>query len=212
MNIARFSVTRPVAVTMRIAALVLLGAICLTRLPIDLLPKVSFPTVAVVTQWPNVAPEEIEAQVTRPVEQAVSSVPGLYQVNSQTAEGVSTVRVQFQWGTDIGQGAVDVLQLVERARQRFPVDPTLQSPVVYKYDPSQLPIMIFGVSGEKDPVKLRTLLDNQVSPMLESADGVASSVISGGQQRAIIIDVDPARLRSHHLSLDDVNRRIAAEN
>jgi HAE1 family hydrophobic/amphiphilic exporter-1 len=212
MNFAQFSVTRPVAVTMRIAALVLLGAICLTRLPIDLLPKVSFPTVAVVTQWPNVAPEEIEAQVTRPVEQAVSSVPGLYQVNSQTAEGVSTVRVQFQWGTDIGQGAVDVLQLVERARQRFPVDPTLQSPVVYKYDPSQLPIMIFGVSGEKDPVKLRTLLDNQVSPMLESADGVASAVISGGQQRAIIIDVDPARLRSHHLSLDDVNRRIAAEN
>ena len=212
MNFAQFSVTRPVAVTMRIAALVLLGAICLTRLPIDLLPKVSFPTVAVVTQWPNVAPEEIEAQVTRPVEQAVSSVPGLYQVNSQTVEGVSTVRVQLQWGTDIGQGAVDVLQLVERARQRFPIDPTLQSPVVYKYDPTQLPIMIFGVSGESDPVKLRQLLDNQISPMLESADGVASAVITGGQQRAIIIDVDPAKLRAHHLSLDDVNRRIAAEN
>src|SRR5438067_7570132 len=212
MNFARFSVTRPVAVTMRIAALVLLGAICATKLPIDLLPNVSIPTVAVVTQWPNVAPEEIETQVTRPIEEAVSSVPNMYQVTSQTDEGVSTVRVQFRWGTDIGQGAVDVLQLVERARQRFPTDPTLQTPIVYKYDPSQLPIMIFGVSGEKDPVKLRTLLDNEVSPMIESADGVASAVISGGQQRAIIVDVDPARLRSHHLSLDDVNRRIAAEN
>src|SRR5436189_2111554 len=67
MNFARFSVTRPVAVTMRIAALVLMGAICLLRLPIDLLPAVSIPTCAVVTQWPNVAPEEIEAQVTRPI-------------------------------------------------------------------------------------------------------------------------------------------------
>src|SRR6478672_2613814 len=101
MNIAKWSVNKPVAVTMRIAALVLLGAICLTRLPIDLLPKVSIPTVAVVTQWPNVSPEEIEAQVTRPIEQAVSSVPGLYQVSSTTTEGQSTVRVQFQWGIDI---------------------------------------------------------------------------------------------------------------
>src|SRR5919202_4876886 len=163
MNFARFSVTRPVAVTMRIAALVLLGAICLTRLPIDLLPAVSIPTVAVVTQWPNVAPEEIEAQVTRPIEEAVSSVPNVYQVSSSTTEGVSTVRCQFRWGTDVGQGAVDVLQLVERARTSFPTDPTLQTPVVFKYDPSQLPILIYGVTGESDPVKLFTLLNNYVS-------------------------------------------------
>src|SRR5436309_5423793 len=123
MNFARFSVTRPVAVTMRIAALVLLGAICLTRLPIDLLPAVSIPVVAVVTQWPNVAPEEIEAQVTRPIEEAVSSAPGMYQVSSNTTQGSSTVRVQFRWGVDIGKGAVDVRQLVEKARQRFPTDP-----------------------------------------------------------------------------------------
>lgn len=212
MNFACFSVTRPVAVTMRIAALVLMGAICLLRLPIDLLPAVSIPTCAVVTQWPNVAPEEIEAQVTRPIEEAVSSVPNMYQVSSSTVEGSSTVRVQFRWGTDIGQGAVDVLQLVERARQRFPTDPTLQTPIVYKYDPSQLPILIFGVSGGSDPVKLRTLLDNEVSPMIESADGVASAVATGGEQRAIIVDVDPERLRAHHLSLDSVIRRIAQEN
>src|SRR2546423_399430 len=191
MNFARFSVTRPVAVTMRIAALVLLGAICATKLPIDLLPKVSLPTVAINTSWPNVSPEEVEAQVTRPLEQAVSSVPNLYQVTSNTVEGNSTVRVQFQWGTNIGRAAVDVLQLVGRARQRFPTDPTLQTPIVFKYDPSQLPILIYGVSGEQDPVKLRQLLDNQVTPILESADGVASAVVTGGQQRAIMIDVDP---------------------
>ncbi len=212
MNFAKFSVTRPVAVTMRIAALVLLGAICLTRLPIDLLPKVSIPTVAIVTQWPNVAPEEIEAQVTRPVEQAVSAVSNMYEVSSQTDEGVSTVRVQFQWGTDIGQAAVEVLQLINRARQNFPIDPTLQVPIVYRYDPSQLPILIYTVSGESDPVKLKTLLKNEVSPMIESANGVAAAVITGGQDRALIVDVDVNRLRAFHIMLPQVVRRIEQEN
>lgn len=212
MNIARFAVTRPVAVIMRIAALVLLGAICLTRLPVDLIPKVSIPTVSVITQWPNVAPEEIEAQVTRPIERAVSSVPSMYTVNSTSDEGVSSVRIQFDWGTDMGQAAVDVLQAVERAKRSFPNDPTLQMPIVSKTDPTQIPILIFGVSGVQDPVKLRTLLDNQVSPIIESADGVASAVVTGGEQRSIIIDVDPARLQAHHMSLGDIEKRLVQEN
>jgi len=212
MNIARFAVNRPVAVIMRIAALVLLGLVCLTRLPVDLLPKVTLPSISVVTQWPNVAPEEIEAQVTRPVERAVSSVTGLYQVTSSSTQGVSQVRIQFQWGTDIGQAAVDVMQLVQRAKRSFPTDPTLQDPIVYKFDPSQMPILTFGISGMKDSVKLRTLLDNQVSPMIESADGVASATVTGGEQRAVIVNVDPDRLRAHHMSLGQVMGRLLEEN
>lgn len=212
MSIADHAVNRPVAVIMRIAALVLLGLICLTRLPVDLLPKVTLPAVSISTQWPNVAPEEIEAQVTRVIERAVSSAPNLYEVSSSSREGRSTVRIQFQWGTDIGQAAVDVLQLVERAKRQFPNDPTLQTPTVFKMDPNQMPILTFGISGESDPVKLRTLLDNQVAPMIESANGVASVTVTGGDQRAIVVDVDPEALRAHHLSLADVMRRITQEN
>jgi len=212
MNVAKFAVSRPVAVTMQIAALVLLGAICLTRLPVDLLPKVSVPTIAVSTQWPNVAPEEIEVQVTRPIEEAVSSATNVYQVSSSTIEGSSVVRIQFQWGTDIGQAAVEVLQLVQRAVRSFPTDATLRTPIVYRFDPTQSPILVFGLSGERDPVKLRTLLDNQICPMVESANGVASAVATGGQERAIIVDVDPDRLRAHGLSLADVMRRLVQEN
>ncbi len=212
MSIARFSVTRPITVIMRIAGLVLLGVICLTRLPVDLLPNVTLPMVSVYTQWPNVAPEEIEAEVTRPIERALSTTPGLYHVTSSTEEGNSMVRVQFRWGTDIGRAAVDVLQLVQNAKRSFPSDPTLQDPIVAKIDPSQIPILIFGVSGEKDPVKLRTLLDNQIAPMIESAGGVASASVTGGQQRSIIVDVDPVKLRAHHMALADVMRRIVQEN
>ncbi|MDO8632846.1 MAG: efflux RND transporter permease subunit, partial [Phycisphaerales bacterium] len=212
MSIASFAVTRPVAVVMRIAALVLLGDVCFFRLPVDLLPDVTLPTVMITTQWPNVAPEEIEAQVTRPLERAVSSAPNMYQVSSSSLEGSSVVRVQFRWGADIGQAAVDVLQQVERARRQFPTDPTLQTPIVVKADPNQFPILVFGVSGMNDRVKLRTLLDNQVTPILDSANGVASANVTGGQQRAIIVDVDPYKLHAHHISLSDVMRRIMEEN
>jgi HAE1 family hydrophobic/amphiphilic exporter-1 len=212
MNIARFSVTRPVAVTMRIAALVLLGAICYLRLPIDLLPEVTIPTVAVSTQWPNVAPQEMEAQITRPLEEALSTTPNMERISSTSSEGGSFVRVQFRWGTDIGQAAVDVLQLVQRAQRRFPDDPTIDTPTVFKFDPSQQPILVYGVTGIKDPVKLRTVLDNDVAPILESADGVASAVVSGGEERAVMVDVDPMRLRARNLSMNDVVKRIAQEN
>lgn len=212
MNIAEFSVKRPVAITMRIASLVLLGAICATMLPIDLLPKVSLPTVAVVTTWPNVAPEEMETQITRPVERAVSSAQGLYQVTSSSIEGNSMVRIQFNWATDMGQAAVDVLQLVQRAQRNFPNDPTLQMPVVFKADPTQAPILIYGVSGEKDPVKLRMLMDNQVAPIIESANGVSSATVTGGLSRSVIVDVDSARLRAYHLTLSAISTRIGQEN
>ncbi|MDR3690852.1 MAG: efflux RND transporter permease subunit [Fimbriimonas sp.] len=211
-SLAKFSVERPVAVSMRIAALVVLGAICLTKLPIDLLPKITIPTVGVNTSYANVAPEDMESVVTRPVEEAVSSAPNIYSVQSTSTLGNSSVRIQFQWGTDIGQAAVDVLQLVERARAGFPLDPNLQTPIVYKFDPSQLPIMIFGVTGIDSPTHLRDVLDNQVTPMFESANGVASCVASGGLPRAIVVNVDPAKLQSYGISLSQVESRIVQEN
>lgn len=212
MNIPRFSVSRPVLVTMQIASLVLLGALCLTRLPVDLLPEVTLPTLSITTNWPNVAPEEIEAQITRPLERAVSAVPNMYQVTSSSVEGSSQVRVQFRWGADIGEATIDVLQQIERARRLFPDDPTIQTPTLRKFDPSQIPILTFGVSGIDDPVKLRTLLDNQVTPILDSADGVASASVTGGLARAILVDVDKDRLQAHRISLSDVIRRISQEN
>ena len=212
MNLARFSVQRPIAVVMRIAALVLLGVVCLTKLPVDLLPKITIPIVVVNTTWPNVAPQEMETQVTRPIEQAVSSAPGIQQVTSNSTLGSSSVRVQFNWGTDIGQAAIDVLQLVQRARQQLPDDPTLQNPVVYKFDPATLPIRIYGVSGIEDIVKLRSLLANEISPLVASAEGVATATVTGGQTRSIIVEVDPVKLQAYGLSLDLVQRRLVQEN
>lgn len=214
MNIGKFAVTRPVAVTMRIAALLVLGLVCLMRLPVDLLPRVDIPTVAITTNWPNTAPEEMESQITRPIEQAVSTVPGLRTVTSNSGLGNSFVRVQFNYGVDIDAAAIDVMQSVQRAKRSFPQDPTLTEPSVFKFDPSTLPILVYGISedGNDNLVTLRRRLNDEISPILESAGGVAQVNLSGGQDRAIMIDVDPTKLKALGLSISDIRDRISQEN
>lgn len=213
MNIGKFSVTRPVAVTMRIAALVLLGWICLMRLPIDLLPRIDIPTVAIRVGWPNTSPEEMETQITRPLEQAVSTVRGLYMVSSTSNQGSSFVRVQFDYGVDIDQASIDVAQAVQRAKGRFPRDDTISEPQVFKFDPTSLPILVYAVSStDGDLVKLRSRMINELSPIIEAAGGVASVDISGGQDRAIMVDVDPTKLRAYGISLTSISQRLRQEN
>ncbi|MGV3613968.1 MAG: efflux RND transporter permease subunit [Fimbriimonas sp.] len=214
MNVGKFAVTRPVAVTMRVAALVLLGIVCLMRLPIDLLPRVEVPTVAVNVSWPNTSPEEMESRITRPIEQAVSTVPGLRLVTSNSGLGSSFVRIQFNYGVDIDAAAIDVMQAVQRAKRGFPNDQTLSEPSVFKFDPSTLPILVYGVSeeGKDDLISLRRKLTNEISPIVESAGGVAQVNISGGQDRAIMIEVDPRKLQALGVSITDVANRMREEN
>ncbi len=212
MSVARWSVSRPVAVTMRIAALVLLGAICFLRIPVDLLPQVDLPIVAVRTSWPNTPPQEIETQISRPIEQAVSTVPGIYSVNSSSEFGSSNVRVTLNYGVDVDKAAVDVLQYVQRATRSFPNDPNITPPTVFKFDPNSFPITIYGVTGIEDPIALRTLLVNEIAPVIESTQGVAEVTVTGGRERAIIVNVDPAKLQAFDATLPEITARIRAEN
>ncbi len=198
---------------MRIAALVLLGYICLLRLPIDLLPRVDIPTVAVRVSWPNTAPEEMETQIARPIEQAVSTVRGMYLVSSSSTLGSASVRIQFNFGVNVDQATIDVIQAVQRARGRFPTDPTISEPSIFKFDPSSLPILVYGVSSDSmDLIHLRARMTNEISPMIEASGGVASVNISGGQDRAIMIDVDPVQLQAHSVTMSDISRRLQQEN
>ncbi|HTQ10319.1 MAG TPA: efflux RND transporter permease subunit, partial [Fimbriimonadaceae bacterium] len=212
MNIGKWSVTRPVAVTMRIAALGLLGFICLLRTPIDLLPKIDIPTVAVTVSWPNTPPETMETQITRPLEQAAASVPGLYMVSSTSSLGSSFVRVQLNYGVDVDQATLDVIQQVQRAVRRFPNDPTITPPSVFKFDPSSLPILSYGVTGDPNLIHLRDLMDNTISPILQSANGVAQVNVSGGYVRAIIVNADPKKLQAYGLSMAAITQRLSQEN
>lgn len=213
MDIAAISVNRPVATWMRILIFVMLGAIAYTQLPVELLPDITRPSVYVVTQWPGVAPEDMETQITEPVEDAVATVPGLLRLSSSTSEGNSRVTVEFEPGHDMKQAAIDVLQLVQRAQRSFPTDdPTLQMPTVQKFDPNSMPVLILGVSGISDPVRLRSVLEDEIKPILESAEGVGSVEVNGGQERAIMVEFNTQSLLAHSLTSTDLVNALRTEN
>ncbi len=150
MSIPRLAIARPVTMFMISFVVVLLGAISLTRLPVDLMPDVSYPTITVRVGYTGVGPLEMEELVTRPIEQAVSAVAGLDQINSTSSEGNANVRLNFAWGTDLNEAADEVRTRIDRVRGRLPED--ADPPTIFKFDSTSMPIMGIGVEGDFDPV------------------------------------------------------------
>src|SRR5687768_7931119 len=210
MSIPRLAINRPVTMFMISFVVILLGAISLTRLPVDLMPESEFPSITVRVNYSGVGPLEMEELVTRPIEQAVSAIAGLEQVNSTSSEGSSQVRLQFAWGTDLNEAADEVRTRVDRVRGRMPED--ADPPTVFKFDSNSFPIMGIGVEGDYDPVTLRELATNDLSPRLERVEGVAAVTIDGGLRRQIHVDLSREKITGLNLSVDRVTQVLRSEN
>ena len=210
MSIPRLAINRPVTMFMICLVVMLLGGISLTRLPVDLMPESEFPSITVRVNYTGVGPLEMEELVTRPLEQAVSAIAGLEEVNSTSAEGNSNVRLQFAWGTDLNEAADEVRTRVDRVRGRMPED--ADPPTVFKFDSNSMPIMGIGVKGDFDPVTLRELATNDLSPRLERAEGVAAVTIDGGLRRQIHVDLSREKITGLNLSVDRVTNVLRSEN
>ena len=189
MNIARFSVHRPVFTIMVTLIVIILGGISLFRLPVDLMPDITYPTLSISTTYENASPEEIEELVTRPIEEAMSAVPGVEEVTSISSEGSSNVRVTFAWGTDLDAAANDIRDRLDRVIRRLPDD--ADRPSLRKFDLASFPILILGASSHLDPVQMRRIIDDQVKYRIERVPGVASLDVWGGLDREIHVDLDP---------------------
>src|SRR3984893_3689611 len=213
MSIARFAVTRRVAVAMLSAAIVVLGIFAAPRLAVALLPAFAPPVVSVTVAYGNVSPETIESTVTRPIENAVSRVSGIDILESNSYQGLSTVRVQFAFGTDINVAAVDVQQQVARIRASLPNDPSLQEPQVIKADPNATPVLVLEVTDPSRTQRdLSDIIINELSDELASVRGVGSVGVSGVTQRAIMVEPDEHRLAAVGLTLNALMTRIKNEN
>jgi HAE1 family hydrophobic/amphiphilic exporter-1 len=151
MSIPRLAIHRPVTMFMISAVVTLLGAVSLTRLPVDLMPEFEQPTINIRTSYPGVGPLEIEELITRPVEQAVSAVPGLTRIESSSAEGNSQVRLSFDWGKSLTEATDEVRTRIDRIRARLPDD--ADNPTIFKFDSNVLPVMQIGIEGDYDPVR-----------------------------------------------------------
>lgn len=210
MSIPRIAIERPVTMFMISGVIILLGSISLSRLPVDLMPDTQVPTITVRVGYSGVGPLEMEELVTRPIEQAVSAVAGLERVDATSSEGNANLRLNFAWGTDLSEAADEVRTRLDRVRGRLPED--ADPPTVFKFDSNAMPIMGIGVQGDFDPVTLREIAQNDLSPRLERAVGVAAVTINGGLRRQIHVDLSREKIQALNLSLDRVIQILRTEN
>ncbi len=210
MSLPRTAIHRPVTMFMICGVVILLGAVSLARLPVDLMPDVSFPSLTVRVAYPGVGPLEMEELITRPVEQAVSAVAGLDQINATSSEGSSMVRLNFVWGTNLNAAADDVRSRIDRIRARLPDE--ADAPIIFKFDSTSFPILSVGVEGNYDRVALRELAQNELSPRLERVPGVASVNVEGGLRRQIHVELSKEKITALDLSVDRVINLLRTEN
>ncbi len=210
MSIPRIAIERPVTMFMISMVIILLGAISLTRLPVDLMPDTQMPTITVRVNYAGVGPLEMEELVTRPIEQAVSAVAGLDRVDSTSSEGSANIRLNFLWGTDLSEAADEVRTRLDRVRGRMPED--ADPPTVFKFDSTAMPIMGIGVEGDFDPVTLREIAQNDLSPRLERVAGVAAVTINGGLRRQIHVDLSREKITALNLTPERVIQILRTEN
>jgi HAE1 family hydrophobic/amphiphilic exporter-1 len=210
MSLPRIAIARPVAVAMFFLGVVFLGLLSFARLPIDLLPDVAYPRLVVYTTDQGAAPAEVERFITEPVEQAVSTVPGVQGVESVTREGASLVTARFAWGTDMEFAALNVREKLDNIRDQLP--DLAARPVVLRTDPRSEPVMALSVAGGRDLPGLKELSELVFKRRLEQIDGVALAQVTGGVEREIHVEVDPRLLESFGLTVQDVSTALKDAN
>lgn len=211
MSPARFSIRQPVTIAMCVLAVLVLGVISFTQLPVDLFPDISFPVVAVITSYPGASPAEVEEFVSKPIEEAAAVVEDLESIRSISQQDVSVVIIEFDWGKNMDWAAFDTREEVDPVIERLP--DAVHRPIIMKLDPQTLqPVMTLNVTGLSDLQKLRDVADDVVKPDLEKLPGVAAANIYGGLQREIQVQVDWERLAAHNLPVAQVESALRSEN
>jgi HAE1 family hydrophobic/amphiphilic exporter-1 len=210
MSIAKGPVERPILTTIIFLIVIILGVVSFSRLSIDLMPEITYPTISVSTSYGNVGPEEMEESITRPIEEALAAVQGVEEITSTSTEGSSSVRVAFNWGTDLDVAANDIRDRIDRVLSRLPED--IERPMIRKFDLSAFPIVFIGVSSNLNPLDLREIIEDQVKYRLERVPGVAAVDIRGGLNREIHVDLHAAQMKALGISTDAVMASLSNEN
>jgi len=211
MGVTKLAIKHPVAVIMAVLALIVMGMIGYSKLPVEQNPPVNFPTVTIQTTYAGTNPEEMETLITKPIEDSIAGVSGLKQVNSTSQQGVSSITCQFYLGTDVNVATNDVTQKVDAVRKRLPT--AADAPTVRKQDTSQQSVIRLVMEAKNEsPRQLRDLADNVVTSRLEQAPDVAAVNVTGGEQREIQVNIDRDRLNAYGITIGQVASAITAAN
>lgn len=208
------TVVRPVTTAMVTVAVLVFGLVAFTRLPVELLPDLAYPSLTIQTEDLNAAPAEVEELITRPIEERVGAVPGIVRVESSSREGLSEVTLDFAWGTPIDHAIADVREKLDRVT----LPTTSERPIVLRYDPSQDPILRVALRGPSpkmradDLATMRLVADRMVKQQLEKIPGVAAARIHGGREQEVIVELDADRVGALGLTTEEIGAAIQRSN
>lgn len=204
------SIRRPIFIIMFVLALIVLGWQSRSKMPQELNPKIDFPYVTVLTTYPGAGPNEIETLVSEPIEEAVGSIGNVRNVTSSSQEGVSTVVLEFELGTDLGEAAADVRDKVSAIKSQLPDD--IDEPTILKLDIAAEPVMTIGLAGTLSPKEMRILADDTIKDRFAKIGGVASVNVTGGEEREVAVAVDKARMQAYGVTLSQMLAAVRGSN
>ena len=211
MRLTRSALARPVAVIVLAVAVTVVGLYGLFTLPVDYLPEITYPMVKIHAYWRGATPEEIDTNVADPLERVMATVDRLDYLESTITEGMYTLLVNFRYGADVDVAYQDVMAAYGRVARQLPND--MEPPIIFKADPSQLPVMELTLSSpERSLTWLRDWADNWLQDRLVTVEGTAGVEIVGGLKREIRVHLDPVRLRGMGLTPAAVGKALELAN
>lgn len=210
MSLYSSAVKRPIMTTLCFVAVTIMGLFSLYTLPIDLYPDIETNTIMVMTTYQGASAQDIEQNVTRPLENTLNSVEHLKHISSKSRENISVITLEFEFGYDIDVLTNDVRDKLDMVESSLPDD--AENPIIFKFSTDMIPIMLLSVQATESMPGLYKILDDAVANPLARVDGVGSVSISGAPKREIHIYVDPVRLEAYNLSIENISALIAAEN
>ncbi len=215
MSFYRWIVGHPIAVFMVTTAVMVFGLVSYAQLPLTLMPDISYPTLTVRTEYAGAAPEEVESQISRPIEEALSTVEGLVEIESRSRAGVSDVVLEFDWEVGMNSAVQDVRERL----QTTPVPEGAERPLILRYDPSLDPILRIALSAHpkkgEEPrslLEVREYAEKELKRALETLPGVAAVTVRGGLERRIFVEPHEDWLRARGITLAQLASTLASEN
>lgn len=210
MNLTKLAIKRPAMMSMIIMVFVVLGLYTYDRMKVELYPDVNFPVVYVVTSYPGAGAEEIETQITKPIEDQLASLSQLKSITSKASEGFTYTSLEFEMSADSNQAAMDVQKKIDMVKGMLPED--AGDPIVYKFNMNDQPVLILALKSQRPLHETKKMAEDILKDRLQRLDGVADVSVVGGQNREITVSVDKARLAGYGLSINQVINRLRGEN
>lgn len=210
MKLPEFGVKRPIAAAMIFVAILVIGVFSLTKLPLDLMPNMEFPSLTVITVYPGASAIEVEEQVSKPLEAVLSSAENLVEIKSISKENVSFIQLRYEWEEDITAAANNARDLLELVKSRMPSQ--AYTPIIYKINASMMPILGYAVNADENYNGLEDIVEDQIASALRKVDGVGTVIYLGQPQREIRVEIDPTRMQAYGMSVAQLSMMLKANN